>query len=137
MRGQVNLSGWLGQFAALPTARCMGAVVMMSVLLGSAQVEPGESLNIPSPGDVCEIEIIPEEMDILVMYTYLFYDIYLSEMICEPPSEQYRCKGCRDKNMTFYECFHSTMDPSEPCDTSVRRGHHPVACALGRRGAVL
>jgi len=66
--------------------------------------------------DICEIEITPYELDLLLETPLDFYAAYESRMRCEPPPAQYKCQGCRDKNITFYECYHETMDPNIPCN---------------------
>lgn len=67
--------------------------------------------------DMCEIEITPAELEMLIDTPLDFYTIYAEMMRCEPPpGEQYACKGCNEKNRVINECFHRTMDSrSEPC----------------------
>lgn len=67
------------------------------------------------PEDVCEVEITPEMVDMLLYDPKTFYTLVIPAPCEPPPPTQYKCKGCRDKNATVYECFHVTMDPSIPC----------------------
>ncbi len=105
--------------------RWLGVVLIASVAVsGTAQdLESGRDPRdydtpiIILPEEICEIEITPTEVALLIDQPLDFYEMYLHLMICEPPPPQYKCKDCKDKNKTFYECYHEVMDPRVPCDT--------------------
>ncbi len=86
--------------------------------------------------DTCEIEITPYELDLLLDTPLDFYAAYESRMRCEPPPVQYKCQGCRDKPATFYECFHTTMDPRVPCDKDfcIKNELHLKSCYVSNHG---
>lgn len=65
--------------------------------------------------DMCEIEITPAELEMLIDTPLDFYTIYAEMMRCESPEERYKCQGCRDKGGVFNECLHFSLDRREPC----------------------
>ncbi len=104
--------------------RWLGMVLIASLAVsGTAQgLESGRDPRdydtpiIILPEEICEIEITPTEVSLLIDQPLNFYEMYLHLMICEPPPPQYKCKGCKDKNKTFYECYHEVMNPRVRCD---------------------
>lgn len=57
------------------------------------------------PEDVCDIEVDPTAVDLLLVDPLNFYATYMLPVPCEPPPAQYKCQGCRDKRGTVYECY--------------------------------
>ncbi len=88
------------------------------VCLGSSYAQDNgyDTPILELPEDVCEVEIAPEMVDLLLYDPKTFYTL-LTPAPCEPLPTRYKCKGCRDKNATVYECYHETMDPRTPCST--------------------
>jgi len=110
---------------------------LVSITNSFAQNEFNEELPmLIFTDDICEIEITPYELDLLLEASLDFYNAYESRMRCEPPPAQYKCQGCRDKNATFYECLHRSMDPNTPCDTQycIKTEVFYKSCYVSNRG---
>ena len=69
------------------------------------------------PEGVCDVEITPDAVDLLLADPLGFYAAYMVPVPCEPPPAQFKCQGCKPKPGVVYECLHFTMDPKEQCDT--------------------
>lgn len=104
------------------------AVFFFTPKVSVAQDEEGDESPPPIltfATDLCEIEITPYELELLLEYPLEFYAANMARMHCEPPpAPEYKCKGCQDKRAIVYECHHFTMEPSEPCNTTMCIENH-------------
>lgn len=92
----------------------LGALLCVSASL-NAQDEGYDPPILELTEDACEVEITPEMVDMLLYAPRTFYTLVIPDP-CEPPPTQYKCKGCRDKNATVYECFHLNYYSSRQID---------------------
>lgn len=101
-----------------------------------AQNEGYDTPILELPEDVCDVEITPEMVDMLLYDPKTLYTLVIPSP-CEPLPTQHKCKGCRNKNNTVYECFHLTMDPSVPCrdDQRIKNVVKVKSCYVSNSGA--
>lgn len=105
--------------------------------LDAGELTSDEEPIIIVPEDVCDIEVDPTAVDLLLVDPLNFYATYMLPVPCEPPPAQYKCQGCRDKRGTVYECYHETMDPSIPCDPQycIKNVFKAKSCYVSGAGA--
>jgi hypothetical protein len=117
-------------------ARCQCSPVLDSLLDRSESMSDEEPL-LTIPADICDIEIEPTSVDLLLVDPLNFYTTYMVPVPCEPPPTQYKCQGCRDKRATVYECYHETMDPNERCDSQycIKDVLKAKSCYVSNQGA--
>jgi len=123
---------WVVLLVAAPS-RVMG----QSFGLDESESPSDEEPVLTIPEDICDIEIEPTSVDLLLVAPMEFYTTYMVPVPCEPPPAQYKCQGCRDKRGTVYECYHETMDPNIPCDSQycIKNVFKAKSCYVSNRGA--
>jgi len=67
--------------------------------------------------DVCDIEIVPNSVDLLLVDPLNFYAAHVVPVPCEPPLPRFKCQGCNNKPGEIYMCYYTRMDSREKCDT--------------------
>jgi hypothetical protein len=89
------------------------------------------------PEGVCDVEITPDAVDLLLADPLGFYAAYMVPVPCEPPPAQFKCQGCNPKSGVVYECLHFTRDPREQCDTKrcIKNVLKARSCYVSNQGA--
>ena len=120
------------------------AVGVLAVVLSVAapNLARGQQLDeepiLTVPEGVCDVEITPEAVDLLLADPQGFYAAYMVPAPCEPPPAQFKCQGCTPKSGIVYECLHFTMNPrEEQCDTRrcIKNVLKAKSCYVSNQGA--
>ena len=121
--------------------RAVVGVLAVVLSVAAPNLARGQQLDeepiLTVPEGVCDVEITPDAVDLLLADPLSFYAAYMVPIPCEPPPTQFKCQGCRPKRGVVFECLHFTVDPREPCDAGlcIKNVLNARSCYVSNQGA--